>query len=85
MGGMCNQLEGCSFKNLSCRYLQHLNNNTIVQVPYSTVEDAIGAVKSGDAWGALYFTENFTDAMVARMALGTIICQTSYNIKNIII
>lgn len=24
----------------------------------------------GDAWGALYFTENFTDALVARMALG---------------
>ncbi|XP_077286467.1 ABC-type transporter snustorr isoform X2 [Arctopsyche grandis] len=70
MGGMCNHLEGCSFKNLSCRYLQHLSNNTIVQVPYATVDDAISAIKSGDAWGALYFTENFTDAMVARMALG---------------
>lgn len=31
---------------------------------------AIDAVKVGDAWGALYFTENFTDALVARMALG---------------
>jgi len=31
---------------------------------------AIDAVRTGDAWGALYFTENFTDALVARMALG---------------
>lgn len=28
------------------------------------------AVRRGNAWGALYFTENFTDALVARMALG---------------
>jgi hypothetical protein len=27
-------------------------------------------VRIGDAWGALYFTENFTDALVARMVLG---------------
>jgi hypothetical protein len=40
------------------------------QIKYSTVDDAIGAVKNGDAWGALYFTDNFTDAMVARTALG---------------
>lgn len=31
---------------------------------------AKNAVKRGDAWGALYFTENFTDALVARLALG---------------
>lgn len=37
---------------------------------YDTEEKAIDAVKMGDAWGALYFTENFTDALVARMALG---------------
>lgn len=28
------------------------------------------AVRLGHAWGAIYFTENFTDALVARMALG---------------
>jgi hypothetical protein len=27
-------------------------------------------VRRGEAWGVLYFTENFTDALVARMALG---------------
>lgn len=28
------------------------------------------AVRNGHVWGTLYFTENFTDALVARMALG---------------
>lgn len=28
------------------------------------------AVRKGEVWGTLYFTENFTDALVARMALG---------------
>lgn len=27
-------------------------------------------MKLGNAWGALYFTENFTDALVARIGLG---------------
>lgn len=42
----------------------------ITQDYYESPEKAIDAVKVGDAWGALYFTENFTDALVARMALG---------------
>lgn len=37
---------------------------------YKDKDSAIDAVKSGDAWGVIYFTENFTDALVARMALG---------------
>jgi len=37
---------------------------------YETKEAAIDAVRMGEAWGALYFTENFTDALTARMALG---------------
>jgi hypothetical protein len=41
-----------------------------LQVPYATPNDAQDAVRRGDAWGVLYFTENFTDALVARMALG---------------
>jgi hypothetical protein len=43
---------------------------TKLQVPYSSPEAAQDAVRRGDAWGVLYFTENFTDALVARMALG---------------
>lgn len=37
---------------------------------YPDPEAAQDAVRNGDAWGMLYFTENFTDALVARMVLG---------------
>ncbi|KAI4460748.1 atp-binding cassette sub-family h member 1 [Holotrichia oblita] len=60
----------CTMANFSCRYLNHLKNDTIIKQYYADPKDALEAVKSGDAWGALYFTENFTDALVARIALG---------------
>nr|WAB24462.1 ATP-binding cassette sub-family H member 1 [Henosepilachna vigintioctopunctata] len=66
----CNFDGGCKFGNLSCRYLNQINNSTIEKVYYPDTDTAKEAVRSGDAWGALYFTENFTDALVARMALG---------------
>lgn len=62
---------GCSTNNYSCRYLHHLKNETIIKEYYEDPQSAINAVKRGDAWGALYFTDNFTDALVARIGLGT--------------
>lgn len=41
-----------------------------MQIYYPDPDSAIDAVRRGEAWGTLYFTENFTDALVARMALG---------------
>lgn len=35
-GGECQFNDGCSFKMLSCRYLQNLNNNSIVKVSVSS-------------------------------------------------
>ncbi|XP_030757692.1 ABC transporter G family member 20 isoform X2 [Sitophilus oryzae] len=61
---------GCKFSNLSCRYIHAVNTSTITKVYYPSLESAKAAVKSGEAWGALHFTENFTDALVARIALG---------------
>ncbi|XP_063228570.1 ABC transporter G family member 20-like isoform X2 [Bacillus rossius redtenbacheri] len=69
-GEQCPIMTNCTFKLLSCRYIQHLKEDTIVKDYYDTPEDALDAVRSGNAWGALYFTENFTDALVARMGLG---------------
>ncbi|CAH1154038.1 unnamed protein product [Phaedon cochleariae] len=66
----CDFEPGCKFGNLSCRYLHTLNTSTIVKQYYPDPESARLAVKRGEAWGALYFTENYTDALVARMALG---------------
>ncbi|XP_017959584.1 ABC transporter G family member 23 isoform X2 [Drosophila navojoa] len=61
--------EGCHFANLGCRYLNHLNTS-VTKTYYTDIEDAKAAVRSGNAWGALYITENFTDAFTARVALG---------------
>lgn len=66
----CQFSTGCKFSNLSCRYLSTLNNNSIVKEYFPTPEAAMDSVRKGSAWGALYFTENFTDALVARMGLG---------------
>lgn len=68
----CPFKRDCSFENLSCRYISHLNS-TIIKTYYPTPEAAVEAVKVGQAWGAIYFTENFTDALVARMALGDVL------------
>lgn len=40
------------------------------QTYYPDKESAKDAVRRGEAWGALYFSDNFTDALVARIALG---------------
>ncbi|XP_072381939.1 ABC transporter G family member 23 isoform X5 [Diabrotica undecimpunctata] len=66
----CEYEKGCKFGNLSCRYVDTINTTTIIKQYYATPEEAKEAVRTGNAWGALYFTENFTDALVARMALG---------------
>jgi hypothetical protein len=66
----CVYSSGCAFHDLACRYLNHLNNNSIIQEFYPDQDTAMQAVKDGNAWGVIYFTENFTDALVARIALG---------------
>lgn len=56
-------------RNLSCRYLDNLNNHTVKEY-YADLTSALKAVEDGEAWGALYFNENYTDSLVARLALG---------------
>ncbi|XP_030371527.1 ABC transporter G family member 23 isoform X2 [Scaptodrosophila lebanonensis] len=65
----CYWEDGCHFNNLGCRYLNHLNSS-VVKTYYTDLEDAKAAVRRGKAWGALYISENFTDAFTARAALG---------------
>ncbi|XP_023314051.1 ABC transporter G family member 23 isoform X1 [Trichogramma pretiosum] len=60
----------CSFENLSCQYLKHLDNSTLIKEYYRDTESAIDAVRRGKAWGALYFYGNFSQELLARMALG---------------
>ncbi|KAJ8709889.1 hypothetical protein PYW08_009893 [Mythimna loreyi] len=66
--GHCPYNASCSMKNLSCRYLDNLNNHTVKEY-YADLTEALKAVEDGKAWGALYFNENYTDSLVARLAL----------------
>lgn len=49
--------------------MNHINI-TITEEYYRTPEEAKDAVRTNKVVGALYFTENFTDALVARLLLG---------------
>ena len=95
---ICPIHNNCTYQHFSCRYLDALPKDTIIQVRpglsnyptflesekfktinsalldpqdlYEDTETAINAVKTGDAWGVVFFNRNFTDSLVARMALG---------------
>ncbi|XP_041985170.1 ABC transporter G family member 23 isoform X2 [Aricia agestis] len=67
--GDCPFNSTCSMKNLSCRYLAHLKNQSIIKEYYADLDSALQAVRDGDAWGTIYFNENYTDSLVARLAL----------------
>ncbi|XP_065349874.1 ABC transporter G family member 23-like [Cloeon dipterum] len=62
-------LTGCNLTHMACRFLDSLREYPVVLEPFRDVESAKNAIKAGHAWGALYFTENYTDALVARAAL----------------
>ncbi|XP_045524939.1 ABC transporter G family member 23 isoform X3 [Pieris brassicae] len=68
--GYCPYNASCSMKNLSCRYLDNLKNDSIIKNYYANLDDAKQAVREGEAWGVIYFNENYTDSLVARLALG---------------
>ncbi|CAG9569104.1 unnamed protein product [Danaus chrysippus] len=70
LDGYCPFNSSCSMKNLSCRYLAHLRNQSIIKDYYDDLDSARGAVERGHAWGVLLFNENYTDSLVARLALG---------------
>lgn len=67
--GSCIFANGCRLSNLSCRYMSHVNSS-IKATTYSDLESLVDVVTRGDVCGALYFSDNFTDALVARIALG---------------
>lgn len=66
----CIATTGCDWSLLSCRYLQHLQKKTINLLPYDNDEEASNAVKNGWAWGAITFSSNYSDALMARIDYG---------------
>ncbi|KAI9556290.1 ABC protein [Daphnia sinensis] len=69
-GRVCNYTTTCTYSMFSCRYLRFIENTTIIQVPFQSVEEALDAVKRGKVWGVVHFGKDFTDELVVRQADG---------------
>jgi len=69
-GRICNYTTECKYSMYSCRYLRHMDNTTIVQVPFDDFDKAIEATRMGQVWGVVHFSQNFTDELVVRQSDG---------------
>lgn len=61
---------GCNTTLLSCRFLNHLKNTSMIFLPYGTQEEAEVAVKKGWAWGVISFSANYSEALISRLENG---------------
>lgn len=67
---ICVPTISCDTSQLSCRFLDHLKNKSLVFLPYETEEEAEYAVQRGWAWGAISFPANYSEALIARIKDG---------------
>ena len=66
----CSYLTDCTYSMFSCRFLRFLDNHTIVQVPFTNVQEAMEAARQNLVWGVVHFPQNFTDELVVRQSDG---------------
>lgn len=66
----CIPSVGCDWNKVSCRFLNHLENRSLVFRPYDDEDDARNAVERGWAWAAITFPANYSDALNARIEGG---------------
>ncbi|XP_045780574.1 uncharacterized protein LOC123877748 isoform X2 [Maniola jurtina] len=68
----CTFLDPCSLRNISCRYISHLRRQPISETYHTNLDTTVHALQNSelDASAVVYMNENFTDAFVAKMALG---------------
>lgn len=66
----CPIYEGCNYTLLSCRYLEYLKNRSVVVTHFATDEEAYEVVRRGKAWGALIFSQNYSESLVERTEYG---------------
>lgn len=56
--------------NLPQRYLNTIDNYTVHQINYPTLQDALSAAQNGKTWGAIAFKQNFSVSMGERQIMG---------------
>ncbi|XP_074601741.1 ABC transporter G family member 20-like [Brevipalpus obovatus] len=54
----------------SSKFLDSLDNHTIIQRPFDSLEEALESVKSGQTWAAIEIETNFSDALQNRFLMG---------------
>ncbi|KAJ1525309.1 hypothetical protein ONE63_010131 [Megalurothrips usitatus] len=65
--------NNCTTKNLrflSCRMLELIDDDRIALEPFPSIPSALEAVRTGKAWGALYFPANYSRFLAARHVWG---------------
>ncbi|XP_067007498.2 ABC transporter G family member 23 [Anabrus simplex] len=62
--------EECHLAGMSCKFLARINDSIAVKDYYEDEEEALAAVRRGEAVGALLFTANFSDSLAERGRLG---------------
>lgn len=67
---MCIPTIGCDTSQLSCRFLDHLKNRSLIFLPYETEQEAKYAVQRGWAWGVISFPANYSEALITRIKYG---------------
>ncbi|XP_065560210.1 ABC transporter G family member 20-like isoform X2 [Artemia franciscana] len=67
----CPFFDDCTYEYYSCRFLRHIDNQTIVKIPYPTVDLAQEAAKKGDVWAVIHMPQNFTDEIMVRNSQGS--------------
>ncbi|XP_026729847.1 ABC transporter G family member 20-like [Trichoplusia ni] len=64
--------ETCDLYMLSCWFLEEMEVKQLYQTPFNTSEEARQAVSSGQLYGALHFSRNFSAALGKRFTDGEV-------------
>lgn len=57
-------------QTLSTGFLTAIDKHTIVQKPYTNLEDALGSVRRGENWGVIHIDERFGSSLMKRFQEG---------------
>ncbi|XP_022905337.1 ABC transporter G family member 20-like [Onthophagus taurus] len=73
----------CDFHQLSCRFLEDMEDPMIKKVYYDNLESAFEGTSHGAVVGVMYFSENFTDAFQKRLEKGNSVDNETLSLSEI--
>ncbi|XP_011871116.1 PREDICTED: ABC transporter G family member 20-like, partial [Vollenhovia emeryi] len=66
-GNIWNDEISCHFSNLSCRFLNNLDDSIVTQKYYNNISEAKYDIQRGELHGIIYFQQNFSEALKIRV------------------